>query len=359
MSFDLGTGPVLVSGARGWLGRGLIDALVHGLPDVESLRTPPPLEIRALILPGEDSWELAEISDRIEVVEGDLRSAADCRRFCRGAAGAVLFHTAGVVHPRTLRQLYEVNVGGTAKLLDAAAESGVRRAVVVSSNSPCGCNPSADHRFDEQAAYRPQMNYGRSKMQMELAVRARQEAGVIQTVILRPPWFYGPRQPPRQTLFFKLIRDGKLPIVGGGQNRRSMVYIDNLSQALILAAVTEHANGEIYWIADRRPYTINEIVDTVERLLEEEFGQTCAHRRRRLPAMVSQLASVADKALQGLGFYHQKVHVLSEMDKTIACSIEKAQQQLGYNPTVGLEEGMRRSMQWLVDHGPEGSLLGD
>ncbi len=359
MAIDFGSRLVLVSGARGWLGQGLIDALVRGLPEAERLETPlPGLRIRGLILPGQDAAALREISERIEVIEGDVRSEVDCRRFCADAKGAILFHTAGVVHPRRVRDFYEVNVDGTAKLLDAAAASGVRRAVVVSSNSPCGCNPHRDHRFDERSPYRPYMNYGRSKMEMELAVRARQEAGAIETVILRPPWFYGPRQPPRQTLFFRMIRDGKMPIVGGGENRRSMVYIDNLSQAMILAAATEPAAGETYWIADRRPYTINEVVDTVERLLEEEFGQVCAHRRRRLPGVVSLLARAVDSGLQAVGIYQQKIHVLSEMNQTIACSIEKAQQELGYCPAVGLEEGMRRSLRWLAEHNRGGGFLG-
>jgi nucleoside-diphosphate-sugar epimerase len=51
--------------------------------------------------------------------------------------------------------------------------------------------------------------------------------------------------------------------------------------------------------------------------------------------------------LQGLGLYHQKVHVLSEMNKTIACSVERAAAELGYRPVVALEEGMRRSLKWV------------
>src|SRR5206468_3377962 len=117
----------------------------------------------------------------------------------------------------------------------------------------------------------PYMGYGRSKMQMELAVKDR--AGKIETVVIRAPWFYGPNQPPRQTLFFQMIRDGKAPIVGSGRNLRSMAYVDNLCQGLLLAASSERAVGETFWIADRRPYSMNEIVDTVERLLEREFGQ--------------------------------------------------------------------------------------
>jgi nucleoside-diphosphate-sugar epimerase len=96
---------------------------------------------------------------------------------------------------------------------------------------------------------------------------------------------------------------------------------------------------------------MNEIVDTVERLLESEFGQTCAHKRLHLPSLASGVASMADAALQAIGLYHQKVHVLSEMNKTIACSVDKAERELGYRPTVELEEGMRRSLAWCVGKG--------
>jgi nucleoside-diphosphate-sugar epimerase len=170
----------------------------------------------------------------------------------------------------------------------------------------------------------------------------------MEAVIIRAPWFYGPHQPPRQGLFFEMIRDGKAPIVGDGRNFRSMAYTGNLAQGLILAAITPGAAGQTYWIADEEAYTMNEIIDTIERLLETEFGQTCAHKRMRLPGIASEVALLVDKALQGVGLYHQKIHVLSEMNKSIACTTEKAQKELGYRPTVALEEGMRRSLLWWV-----------
>jgi nucleoside-diphosphate-sugar epimerase len=240
-------------------------------------------------------------------------------------------------------------VDGTKNLLDAAIKAGVKRAVVVSSNSPCGCNPHPDHLFDELSPFNPYMNYGRSKMQMELAVRER--ADKIETVIVRAPWFYGPNQPPRQALFFQMIRDGKAPIVGGGNNIRSMAYVDNLCQGLILAAIAERAAGQVYWISDKRPYSMNEIIDTIERLLEKEFGHKCAHKRMKLSGIASEIASLADKTLQGFGLYNQKIHVLSEMNKTIACSVARAERELRYKPTVALEEGMRRSLKWCAENG--------
>jgi nucleoside-diphosphate-sugar epimerase len=303
------------------------------------------------MLPGQDAAILRRMLPGVEIIVGDLRQPADCARLCEDFSGATLFHTAGMIHPKRVAEFYDINVTGTKNLLNAAAIARIKRAIVVSSNSPCGCNPHPDHLFDEQSPYRPYMNYGRSKMQMELAVQELQRAGNIETVIVRPPWFYGPNQPARQTLFFQMVRDGKGPIVGDGENLRSMGYLDNICQGILLAAMTEKANGQIYWLADKRPYSMNEVMDTIERLLETEFGQKCAHRRMRLPGFVSDVARLADATLQAAGVYHQKIHVLSEMNQTIACSVARAEAELGYRPTVSLEEGMRRSMIWCRDNG--------
>ncbi|MFC1481843.1 NAD-dependent epimerase/dehydratase family protein [Candidatus Neomarinimicrobiota bacterium] len=338
----------LITGGMGWLGQNLVQCL---LKDPDKTDVPNLIQevsnVRCLTLPGQDTAQAKESHPDIDVVEGDIRNPDDCKRFMAETEDAVLFHIAGIIHPRKVRDFYEINVEGTRNLLNAAAEANFRRAVIMSSNSPCGCNPRRDHLFDESSPYNPYMNYGKSKMQMELMVKEFQVAGSIETVLIRSPWFYGPFQPPRQLTFFNMIKDGKAPIVGGGENMRSMAYVDNICQGLILAAVTERANGEIYWIADEHPYSMNEVVDTVERLLETEFDIVCAHNRLRLPGIVSEMALVIDKLIQATGLYHQKFHVLSEMNKTIACSISKAKEDLGYRPHIDLEEGMRRSLQWL------------
>jgi len=342
---------VLVTGAAGWLGQSLLHGLVDGLPDCPAFAVPArPARIRTLVLPHEAAT-LADFRDRIDVVSGDLRRTDDCLRFCAGAAGAILFHLAGIIHPRRIREFYEVNLFGTEHVLDAAAAAGVTRAVVMSSNSPIGVNPHPDHRFDEDSPYAPYRHYGRSKWLMEQSVARVQAAGRLAIVVIRAPWFYGPHQPARQTEFFAMIRDGGAPLVAGGRALRSMTYTGNLVEGLLRAATVETAEGRTYWIADARPYPMTEVVDTVERLLETEFGQRCAHRRLRLPGLASEVAQVCDGALQALGLYNSKIHVLAEMNKTITCSIERARRELGYAPAVALEEGMRRSLRFVVERG--------
>jgi nucleoside-diphosphate-sugar epimerase len=344
----------LVTGFPGWLGNRLVHFLHEPHPDFPFGREQPRFErVRCLVLPGTPAETVTGRYPGIEVVEGDIRDPGAVGRFCSGAEGATVFHLAGLIHPKRVRELFEINTEGTRHLLAAAAAAGVRRIVATSSNSPAGVNANPDERFDEDAPYRPYMAYGRSKKLMEDDLNAAHAAGAVKTTILRPCWFYGPEQPPRQSEFFRMIKEGKAPIVGDGESRRSMSYVDNTSLGLLLAAANERAAGQTYWIADERPYTMNEIVGTVEELLEHEFGMQVAHDRMRLPSIASEVALAVDAVLQGAGLYQQKIHVLSEMNKTIACSVDKAREELGYAPSVELREGMRRSIRWCLDNGQE------
>ena len=168
----------------------------------------------------------------------------------------------------------------------------------------------------------------------------------LSITFIRCPWFYGPNQPARQTLFFQMIKDGKMPIVGDGNNRRSMSFIDNLCQGIMLASLVRSEVPSTYWIADERPYSMNEIIDTVEDVLKTDFNYDVKGTRMKLPWVVGEIATVIDWVIQSLGLYHQKFHVLSEMNKSISCSVEKAKMELDYKPTVELREGMRRSIEW-------------
>jgi nucleoside-diphosphate-sugar epimerase len=344
----------IVTGAPGWLGTRIVKSLVEGVVDVPALG-PSTRRVRCLVhdagvTPGVD--ELQALGPQVEIVRGDLTRRASLDPLFAGAKGATVFHAAGIIHPtKGVSELTAVNVDGTTNMVEAAKAAGVRRFVHVSSNSPIGTNPTKDHVFDESAPYNPYMMYGRTKMKGEEVVRRAHAAGDLETVVIRPPWFYGPGQPARQTLFFEMIRDGKAPLVGDGENRRSMAYVDNICQGLLLCEQVERAAGQVYWIADRRPYPMKEILDTIERVMEADFGVKCKHRRMKLPGVASEVAWVIDAAMQGAGLYHPKIHVLSEMNKTIACSVAKAEAELGYDPKVDLAEGMRRSIQWMLDRG--------
>ena len=344
----------LVTGFPGWLGNRFVHFLHEHHPNYPDGTDQPRFgRVRCLVLPGTDTDTIGSRFPDVELVEGDVRDPAAVGRLFAGAEGATVFHLAGVIHPRRINELFEINTQGTRHLLAAATAAGAKRVVATSSNSPAGVARDPDVRFDETTPYSPYMAYGRSKKLMEDDLNAAQASGAIETVILRPCWFYGPEQPPRQSEFFSMIKNGKAPIVGSGKARRSMSYVDNTSLGLLLAAASDAAAGETYWIADERPYSMNEIVDTVEDLLEKDFGMQVDRGRMKLPGVASEVALAVDAAVQAVGLYQQKVHVLSEMNQTIACSVEKARRELGYEPGVDLREGMRRSIEWCLANGQE------
>tara|TARA_B100000427_G_scaffold198739_1_gene165180 strand:- start:6076 stop:7020 length:945 start_codon:yes stop_codon:yes gene_type:complete len=309
-----------------------------------------------LYITGTDGWlgsrliEVASADHKVTPFKGDVRNANDCDAFFEQASDGILIHLAGVIHPKLVKEFYEVNTHGTLNMLKAAHKAGIKRWVVMSSNSPIGCNTNKDSLFDESSPYNPYLNYGKSKMEMEIASKQWAKDTNSKLVLIRSPWFYGPNQPKRQTLFFQLIKDGKFPLVGNGENKRSMVYIDNLCQGLLLAALNKSVPSNTYWIADETPYMMKDIIETVRScLIESNFK--VANTYPKLPGFISDIAYATDVLIQAMGLYNQKIHVLSEMNKSIACSVEKAKAELGYKPNISLKEGMMLSIKWCKENG--------
>jgi nucleoside-diphosphate-sugar epimerase len=263
-----------------------------------------------------------------------------------------VFHAAAVIHPaRHVRELFDVNVGGTQLVLDRARRVGVSRFVHVSSNSPFGANRSSEDRFDEDSPFAPYMAYGQSKLEAEQLVQRSYDRGDLATVIVRPPWFYGPFQPERQTQFLAAVRRGRFPLVGPGTQRRSMVYTENLVQGALLAEVADAAPGNAYWIADAEPYALRDVLRTVRDALEAEGLRVSKRRPLVVPRIAGVVAERLDAVAQASGRYVQALHVLGELKDTIACDISRARKELGYEPTVALFDGMRASVRWCLARG--------
>ncbi len=331
---------VLVTGAPGWLGSSLVEALRAGCKSGPVDTSPEP--VRIVALPGQDTRSRTDLGD-VEVVMADLRNPRLPTGLCDGID--TVFHCAGIIHPKRIQDLYEINVKGTRQLLEAAVAAKVRRFVFVSSNSPAGLNASHTELMAEDDPPRPYLNYGLSKLQAEWLINDAHRTGRIEGVIVRPCWFYGPNQPHRQTRFFTMIKGGHPIVFGKGANLRSMSYVDNTVQGLLLAREVEKAAGQTYWIADRRPYSFIEILQTVGRLLDVDV------RPRYLPELGCDVARFVDSILQMTGWYWQDVHVAGELAASIAVTIDKAKNELGYDPEIELEEGMRRSIAWCRDQG--------
>ncbi len=326
---------ILVTGVPGWLGNRFLEMLF-----ASQLGIPEKCSVRCLVQPSRAAEMVPDLTGagRVEIFPADITGGASLKGACSGVD--VVFHAAGLIHPGRPAELFSVNTRGTLNLISEARASGVTRFVYISSNSAAGVNRARHKPMRETDGPRPYMNYGLSKYYAECIVRSFQATAGMETVILRPCWFYGPNQPRRQSRFFRMIRRGDPLIFGDGFNLRSMSYVDNVCRAMALAALKKEASGRTYWIADARPYTTLEIYGTIAGLLGVE-----RFRPRFLPGFVPDACALADRVLQAAGLYLTEMHVAGEMNKDIFCSVERAEAELGYKPEVELREGMRRSIE--------------
>ncbi len=333
---------IVITGAAGWLGQNLVRAVA-----------PHRATVRCLVQTDEEATLLSLVSPTVQAVVGDVRDPTSLDRLFDGVAGATVVHAAAIIHPlHRVQELHDVNVGGTQLVLDRARRAGSGRVVHISSNSPFGANPTPEDRFTEQSPFNPYLGYGRSKADAEGLVATANQRGDLETVVLRPPWFYGPFQPARQTQWFRAVRRGRFPLIGDGTNQRSMVFTGNLVHGVLRAEVAAKAVGNAYWIADGDPVDMRTILATVREALAAE-GLPVSGGQPHLPRLAGVVAERLDTMLQARGKYVQALHVLGELKDTIACDIARAREEIGYDPPTDLLAGMRASIRWCLERGQQ------
>lgn len=333
---DRALGCVALTGAPGWLAHALLDALA-GHSSVT--------EVRALALPRLCPPNPRLLHPRVDAaLPYDLADeTADPARQLEGAS--TLVHSAAVIHVRRTADWYRVNTDGTVRLARAARKAGVRRFVFISSNAAGGRSRSADHILTEQDKPQPLSHYGRSKWLAEQELMRMHAPGAFEVVVLRPSMFYGPPVPDRHIDVYRRIRDGRFPVIGSGRYRRSVTYIDHLVQAVMLACTRPQAAGQTYYVVDREPSTTLGICEAMAAALDVPL------RKLWLPSVVGPVAYWSDRALAAAGFYWQTLHLVGESHWHVGISSAKLQSELGYQPAVTLEEGMKRAVQWCRQNG--------
>jgi len=328
---------VLVTGAPGWLGTELVRKLDHNGH-----------EVHCLTLAGQDTAELDPFD--IEEHPGDVRDV-DTLHGAFQTDIDVVFHCAGVVHASSLfeaNQFFDINADGTRNLLEAATDHDVGHFVFVSSNAAQGFNDSPSELMTEDMPCRPESLYGESKFEAEQHVKRYNKNHDLDYTIVRPCWYYGPRQPDRMDRLMNMIRGGHPLIFGNGMNLRSMTFVPSLVEALLsIMRQQDVAKNETYWIADEAPYTTNYIYRTIAKLLSVEDDL----RPIYIPTPVSRLMEIVDVTLGNFGVYEQNIHVAGEMSRHIACDTSKAKSDLDWEPPTDLTDGMREGVEWAREHG--------
>ena len=343
---------ILITGACGWLGINLIKTYLDGI-DIydETKNLSSKYDVKVFILPHEYIKLFSIFGDRIEYFFGDITNKIDCLNFISGSADATLIHLVGLIHPKKITELYDINYQGVKNITEASIKEKLKRIIALSSNSPFGINKSIANPFNETTKYNPYLNYGNSKKKMEEYLVGIKQEEKIEVIIIRAMWFYGPYQPDRQNLFFKMIVNGKVPLVGNGSNLRSMSNTENLSYGITLASEMNYDKKNfIFWVADENPYSQLEIILTIRDILESDFNIKSKQGFLKLPNVASSVAYYVDNLMQKFNLYNSKIHVLSELNKNIFCEINYSKKYLNYNPKIDLKIGLRRNFMWMKEN---------
>jgi nucleoside-diphosphate-sugar epimerase len=308
---------VLVTGANGFVGTALCLALTgRNIPLRRALR-----RAGSAHAGGED------------VVVGDLGPGTDWSAALDGVDAVV--HLAARAHVMRdaaadpLALYRHINVAGTARLARAAVEAGVRRLVFLSSIKVNG-EQTADKPYTESDSPRPQDEYGRSKWEAEQALHANAAGSALQTVVLRPPLLYGPGV---KGNFLNLMRaiDRGMPLpLGSIRNRRSLLYVSNLADAIILCLEHPAAAGNTYVVADDDGVSTPDLI----RAIAAALGRPA--RLIPFPPSLLELAG----AMTG------KANAAARLLGSLQVDSNRIRRELGWQPRATLTQGLAATARW-------------
>ena len=258
----------------------------------------------------------------------------------------VVHHTAAAFRELNVDNAHydHVNIDGTRIVLEAAFKEGVKKFV---NCSTCGVHGNVDHPpAGEDAPIQPADYYQRSKYMGEPIVQEYFAKG-MKTTTIRPAAIYGPGDPERFFMIYKRVASGTFPMFGDGHTLYHPLYIDNLVDAFLLASEPGKGDGEAYLIADEEYVEINDLV----RMVGESLGiDVKIPHYPVLPLVIA--GHVCEKVCKPFGIappiFPRRVDWFRQ---NRAFKIDKAKRDLGYQPKIGLAEGLKRTAEWYRAEG--------
>jgi nucleoside-diphosphate-sugar epimerase len=298
-----------------------------------------------VVLDNKEGYKTDELRHRgAQVVIGTITDPPTVQRCMEGVQ--VVHHVAAAFREMHLpdREYARINIEGTRIVAEAAYRNRVRKFVYCST-----CGVHGDVKYPpgtENSPITPSDYYQRTKYEGELVTLAYHERGLPST-ILRPNAIYGPGDPGRYYMIFRRVRQGSFPMFGSGRTLYHSLYIDNLVDAFMLAERPDRGLGQAYLIADEHSVAIEELVRRVAQAMNMNV------KIRHYPVWPLVVAGhVVEKVCKPFGIsppiFPRRVDWF-RLDR--AFDIGKAKRELGYEPAIGLDEGLRRTYAWYVAEG--------
>jgi nucleoside-diphosphate-sugar epimerase len=288
------------------------------------------------------SLDLADFTyperDRITEIKGDIRDLATVKRAMQGVDMVV--HTAAALPLYTPQDIYTTDIDGSRNVLQAAAEAGVERMIHISSTAVYGIPDH--HPLFETDKLHGVGPYGEAKVQVEEICREYRDKGMCVPVI-RPKSFVGPERLGVFALFYDWAKDGKnFPVLGSGNNRYQLLDVEDLCDAVYLAATLDPAIvNDVFNIGAKEFTTIKEDYQAV--LDYAGFG-------KRIVPIPAAPAIWTLRGLEKLNMSPLYRWVYETVTEDSFVSIEKAERILGYTPRYSNKQALIRNYQWYIDH---------
>lgn len=201
--------------------------------------------------------------------------------------------------------------------------------------------------ISESAPYDPKNYYDRSKVEAEKILLSLYKEKKFPVTIIRPSSVYGPRDRGTYFSFFKSIKNGLFFLIGSGNNLVSFVFVKNVVDAAILAAKNTKSTGNVYFITDKRPYSIKEISETIA----VAFGGHIPGIH--IPLIIGYFVGYCMDFMKNISGLSLPLSTERVKNLTISYvfDINKAKKELNYNPKFGLSEGVKRTVDWYERNG--------
>lgn len=325
---------VLVTGATGAVGPCVVQALCAAGHTVRTLSMDKPLP---------DTMP-PNVDERI----GDVTDPSAVQSAMQGVDAVI--HLAALLHivnpPPALREKYEqVNVGGTATVVEAAVKAGVRRIVLASTIAVYG--PSNGKILNEDSPAQPETFYAKTKLAAEkIVLNARNAAGQPIGTVLRFGAVYGARIKGNYAKLFRALAHNRFIPIGAGTNRRTLVYDKDVARAVALAVRHPSAAGNIYNVTDGCFHTLNEIITAISASL--------GRKPPRFSIPVGPAWAVAGMIEDTLRLIGRRSPInratIDKYTEDIAVEGKRIQTELGFVPQYDLNAGWRETVQEMRDN---------
>ncbi|MBS3907650.1 MAG: SDR family oxidoreductase [Syntrophaceae bacterium] len=305
----------LVTGGAGFIGSNLTETLLRMGHQVRALDN--------LSTGKRENFVFDEVYPFLEMIEGDICDLATCKKAMEGID--YVFHQAAL--PSVQRSVEdpltsnEVNVGGTLNILIAARDAGVKRVIYAASSSAYGDTPTLPKK--EEMVSNPLSPYALQKFIGEEYCRLFFQLYGLETISLRYFNIFGPKQDPNSIYsaviprFIDALVSGRSPVIyGDGEQSRDFTYIENVVLANLLAMNVERTQGEAVNIACGRRVSLNQLLKVLQDIIGSHISPLYEEPRTGEPR-----------------------HSLAD--------IKRAKAILNYDPMVGIEEGIRRTVEYF------------